>query len=298
VKAACLGVPGGLVIDGRTRLVGVIGWPVSHTRSPAMHNAAFVVLGLNYVYVPMAVRPEALGAALRGLAAAGFVGINVTVPHKEGTAALMDELSPIAAAIGSANTVLMRPDGSFLGDSTDGIGFLGDLAAHGCDPAGRTALLLGAGGAARAVAYALASAGAQVCVANRTMERAEALCEDVALALPTARLSAHRFPADLPRLAGDADLIVNATSLGLHAGDSLPWDPAVPFHPGQTVYDLIYTGAGDESSRQTPLLRLAAQSGAQALDGLGMLVRQGAASFELWTGQAAPIDVMMAAAQT
>jgi shikimate dehydrogenase len=285
-------------IDGHTRLTGVIGWPVSHTYSPAMHNAAFDRLGLNYVYVPLPVRPADLGAALHGLAVAGFVGVNATVPHKQGTAVLMDELSPIAAAIGSANTVVVRPDGSLWGDSTDGVGFLGDLAAHGCVPAGQTALVLGAGGAARAVVYALAAAGARVAVANRTVERAAALCEDMVRALPNARLSVHAFPVELPALAAEADLIVNTTSLGLRADDPLPWDPALTFRAGQTVYDLIYTGGNDAASRQTPFLRLAAASGAQALDGLGMLVHQGAASFELWTGQPAPLDVMAAAVGT
>ena len=147
-------------IDGQTRLVGVMGWPVAHSRSPAMHNAAFAALGLNYVYVPLPVPPDQVAGALRGLVALGFAGTNVTVPHKPAVMALMDELTPIARTTGSVNTVVVRPDGSLLGDSTDGAGFLADLRAHDCEPAGRSVLLLGAGGAARAVAYALAETDA------------------------------------------------------------------------------------------------------------------------------------------
>ncbi len=281
-------------ITGATRLAGVMGWPVAHSLSPRMHNAAFAALGLDWVYVPFPVRPERLADAVRGLVALGFAGCNATVPHKAALVPLMDELTPIAAATGSVNTIVIRPDGSLLGDSTDGHGFLMDLWAHGVEigkPAnrqgddhaaavgpGHRALVIGAGGAARAVVYALAEAGVRVAVVNRTVAHAEALCRLVAAALPKAELSAHPFPEALPRLAADADLIVNTTSLGLHGdADPLPWDPAVPLRPGQVVYDLIY-------HVRTPFLRLAAAAGAHAIDGLGMLVYQGARSAALWTG--------------
>jgi shikimate dehydrogenase len=327
-----------LPITGTTRLTGVIGWPVAHSLSPAMHNAAFAALGLNYAYVPLPVPPERLEAAVRGLAALGFVGANVTVPHKSAVLPFLDELTPIAAAIDAVNTIVVRPDGTLLGDNTDAAGFLADLRAHGVltprppllttttrssgegenaitPPSPETAvpfqepqrgasrrggrggevILLGAGGAARAVAYALAEAGATVAVVNRTLERAQALCERIRRSLPATQITAHPFPAALPALAPAADpstssgpaLIVNATSLGLHPDDPLPWDATVPFRPGQVVYDLIY-------SRQTPLLVLAQRGGARTINGLGMLVHQGAESFKLWTGQAAPIDVMFA----
>ncbi|MCX7671385.1 MAG: shikimate dehydrogenase [Anaerolineae bacterium] len=303
-------------ISGATRLVGVLGWPVEHSLSPAMHNAAFAALGLDWVYVPLAVPPERLADAVRGLRALGFVGSNVTLPHKPALAPLMDELTPVAAAIGSVNTVVVRPDGSLLGDSTDGYGFMADLQAHGVaigrwtkarmdeaaqpQAAGaaagrdaavvcRRALVIGAGGAARAVVYALAAAGAAVAIANRTVASAEALCRMTAAALPQATVSAHPFPDALARLAAEADLVVNTTSLGLHGdADPLPWDPEVPFRPGQVVYDLIY-------HVRTPFLRLAAAAGARAIAGLGMLVHQGARSFELWTGRPAPVEAMYAA---
>jgi shikimate dehydrogenase len=296
-------------ITGATRLAGVMGWPVEHSLSPQMHNAAFAALELDWAYVPFPVRPERLADAVRGLVALGFAGCNATVPHKPDLVPLMDELTPIAAAISSVNTIIIRPDGSLLGDSTDGYGFLMDLRAHGVEigklqianrqigksanqPSEVTvspchhALVIGAGGAARAVVYALAEAGARVAVVNRTVAAAEELCRIVGEALPAADLSAHPFPAALQALAAGAELIVNTTSLGLHGdADPLPWDPAVAFQPDQVVYDLIY-------NVRTPLLRLAEAAGAHAIDGLGLLVHQGARSFELWTGREAPVAVM------
>jgi shikimate dehydrogenase len=302
-------------ISGATRLVGVMGWPVEHSLSPRMQNAAFAALGLDWVYVPFPVSPERLADAVRGLVALGFAGCNATVPHKPGLVPLMDELTPIAAAIGSVNTIIIRPDGSLLGDSTDGHGFLMDLRAHGVeirDPGSgirdrgseggsqpshnrsslvtwspshlvtgspiRRALVIGAGGAARAVVYALTEAGASVSIVNRTPESAEELCRIIERALPGADVSAHLLPDALPSLVVAADLIVNTTSLGLHGdADPLPWDAAIPFRPEQVVYDLIY-------NVRTPFLKLAEAAGAQAIDGLGMLVYQGARSAALWTG--------------
>jgi shikimate dehydrogenase len=175
---------------------------------------------------------------------------------------------------------VIRDDGSLYGDNTDAHGFMADLARTGTVGPETRALVLGAGGAARSVVYALAEAGATVAVANRTIRRAEELCQLIASALPGAadRLGAHGLLSDLPRLAPGADLIVNATSLGLHPEtDPLPWDEVGSFHPRQVVYDLIY-GA-------TPFLALARASGAQAIGGLGMLVHQGAKAAALWTGE-------------
>jgi shikimate dehydrogenase len=282
------------LISGATRLYGVLGWPVAHSLSPLMHNAAFAALGLDHIYVPLPVPPERLGDALRGLAALGFAGVNVTVPHKAAIITHLDDVSPRVRAIGSANTIVVRPDGTLWGDSTDGPGFLADLAAHGVDPAGQQVMLLGAGGAARGVAHALAEAGAVVAVLNRTLERAVALCKAIRAALPGARISAHPFPEALPGLAATANLIVNATSLGLHDSESAAWDPAVSFRSEQVVYDLVYTSRGARRAL-TPFLAWAAESGARTLDGLGMLIQQGARSFEIWTGQSAPVAVMQAA---
>jgi shikimate dehydrogenase len=269
-------------ITGSTHLAGVIGWPVSHSLSPRMHNAAYAALGLDWAYLPLPVPPERVGDAVRGLVALGFTGANVTVPHKQAVIPFMDELTPIASAIGAVNTIVIRPDGSLLGDGTDCAGFMADLRAQMAN--GRwqtgTVLVIGAGGAARAVVYALAEAGASIAIVNRTLDHAQGLCQTLATALPdvAGRLSAHPFPNSLTDLAAEADLIVNTTSLGLHEGDPIPWDATLPFRPGQVVYDLIY-------NRPTELLALARSQGAIALGGLGMLVHQGARSAALWTGE-------------
>jgi shikimate dehydrogenase len=293
-------------ITGATRLAGVLGWPVSHSLSPRMHNAAYAALGLSWIYVPLPVPPERLGDAVRGVAALGFAGANVTVPHKAAVVPLMDELTPIAAAIGAVNTITVRPDGTLLGDNTDGGGLMRDLAEHGVEVGQRMAadrplrsekpdvtaplhhpvtaspchrvIVLGAGGAARAVVYALAQAGVELTIVNRTLDKAQALCQTMGAALPGAADRLHAaLPQALPALAAEAELIVNTTSLGLHAGDPLPWDAAIPFRRGQVVYDLIY-------NRPTELLALARAQGATAIAGLGMLIHQGALSAAQWTG--------------
>jgi shikimate dehydrogenase len=291
-------------ITGTTRLVGVFGWPVSHTLSPKMHNAAFAALGLDWAYLPLPVPPERVGDAVRGLPALGFAGANVTVPHKQAVLPFMDELTPEAQAIGAVNTIVVRGDSSLLGHSTDGGGFLADLARllpplhpDGTlqPPPWRTdevlrALVLGAGGAARAIVYTLVRAGATVIVLNRTYARAQELCRSLSDALPEEqRDSLEAGSWDwIPHTARWADLVVNCTSLGLHEGDEMPWGPGVPLLPGQIVYDTIY-------NRPTELLAYARGRGATAVDGLGMLVQQGALAFEMWTGVPAPVDVMAAA---
>ena len=247
-----------------------------------MHTAAYAALELDWAYVPLLVAPERVGDAVRGLVALGFAGANVTVPHKQAVIPYLDELTPVARAIGAVNTIVVQPDGSLLGDSTDGAGFMADLRTQTANRKSQIAqaLVIGAGGAARAVVYALAEAGATVAIANRTLDNAGTLCRSIAAALPYAasRLSVHAFPDALAVLAASADLIVNTTSLGLHTGDPLPWDASVAFSPGQVVYDLIY-------NRSTELLALARSQGATALDGLGMLIHQGARSAALWTGR-------------
>ncbi len=278
------------MISGSTRLVGVMGWPVSHSRSPRMHNAAFAALGLDWAYVPLSVPPERVCEAVAGLRALGFAGANVTVPHKQAVMPLMDELTPTARAAGAVNTIVVRPDGTLTGDTTDGYGFLKDLEEHAVvQPA--NVLVIGSGGAARSVVYALAESGSRITACARDAARAAGLCADIARALPAtaSRVSPAQFPVDLARLAPQAALIVNATSLGLHESEPLPWDKNVPFRPDQVAYDLIY-------NRQTEFLKLAHSQGAQAIDGLGMLVHQGARAFELWTGLAAPVEVMRTAA--
>ena len=277
-------------LSGHTRVVGVIGDPVSHSLSPALHNAAFEALRLDWVYVAFAV-PRGRGAdAVAAVPALGLAGFNVTMPHKEDVAAACDELTPDAAALRSVNTVVARSDGRTLGDSTDGPGFLDALAEEGVEVAGQPVLVLGAGGAARAVVLALGRAGATVTVAARRPEAAES----AAVLAPGARavaLGAVASPG--PSAAGAVDpaafsVVVNATPLGMSGGDPLPVDPEA-LHAGQAVVDLVYHPA------DTPLLTAARARGAHAVNGLGMLLHQAARSFSLWTAEPAPLDAMRAA---
>lgn len=260
----------------------MIGWPVSASLSPTIHNAAFRALGLDWTYVPLPVRPGALPEALRGLAALGFAGANVTMPHKTEAADLVDVRSEETEILRSVNTVVVTPDG-LEGHNTDAPGFdrflREDLAF---DPAGRSVLLYGAGGAARACAFALARAGAaRIAVAVRDVARATdvaRLADDVADRLEV--LGFDAAPDESP------DLVVNATPVG-RAGETLPLPP---LGPGMVVVDLLYRPA------VTPLQATARAAGAIATNGLGLLLHQAGIAFERWTGQVPPLDVMSAAA--
>ena len=279
-------------ITATTCLVGVIGDPIAHSRSPAMHNAAFAALGLDWCYLALHVRPAQLEAALRGLVALGFVGANVTIPHKERAAALVDELAPAARAIGAVNTLTVRGE-RLLGDNTDAGGLLMALAEAGVAVAGEEAVVLGAGGSARAAVYALGGTARAVSVANRSLERAEALVGALA---PGARARLEAIPlADAAALGARlerAAVLVNATPVGMQPGADESPLPAGVRLPGQlAVLDLVY------APRQTALLRQAAAQGCRTVEGLRVLVHQGALAFESWTGQAAPIEVMALAAE-
>lgn len=264
--------------SGETRIAGVIGWPVRHSRSPAIHNAAYRALGLDWRYVAFPVPPGAVPAALAGVRALGIEGLSVTMPHKGAAAAAVDRLSADAAALGAVNSV--HRDGELLiGDNTDGGGFVDSLAAEGVDPAGRRCVVLGAGGAARAVIRALALAGAaEVVVINRDARRASIAA---ALAGPEGRVG------DATALAG-ADLLVNATPVGMGDDAAVAIDPG-PLPAHAVVADLVY------HPRQTPLLVAAEACGLRTVGGIGMLVHQAARQLEAWTGLAPPIDAMAAA---
>ena len=284
------------MISAKTKLVGLIGWPVSHSVSPAMHNAAFEHLGLDWCYVPLPVNPEPaaqMGAALAGLAALGFIGANVTVPHKQAAMPHLHRLTPAAQAIGAVNTIVVEPEGALLGDNTDAAGFVADLRDHGVHPTGQRVLVLGAGGSARAVVYGLADSGAaQIVVLNRSVERATALCSLLQPIFPRCTLVAGALPDDIARWAAGCELVINCTSLGMTPhSDSTPWDDAIAFRPGQVVYDLVY------NPPLTRLLRQADRNGARVIGGLGMLIWQGALAFDRWTGQSAPVEIMRQAAE-
>ena len=284
-------IPTDLTITGRTRIVGLIGWPVSHSVSPPMHNSAFAALNMDWRYIPLPVPPDRIAPAIAGLAALGLVGANVTVPHKQAVMPHIGQLTQAAQAIGAVNTIRVEADGSLHGDNTDARGFISDLADHDIFPYDRHVLVLGAGGSARAVVYGLAEAGAvSITVLNRTQDRAAASVQALAPFFPACQISAAAFPAALSQTAAQADLIVNCTSLGMSPDvDGLPWQEDLPFRQDQIVYDLVYNPA------VTRLIAKARQDGATAISGKGMLVWQGALAFTWWTGAHPPIAVMKAA---
>ncbi len=275
-------------ITARTTLVGLIGWPISHSVSPLMHNAAFAELRMNWRYVPLPVHPDRVKEAVAGVRALGLRGVNVTVPHKQAVMPHLDRWSPAAAAIGAVNTILVGEEGELLGDNTDAAGFVTDLRANGVNPQGRRVLVVGAGGSARAVVYGLAEAGCgSLVLLNRTLAKAESLLAAMRELFPDVPMAARPFPDGVAECAADAELIVNCPSLGMSPNlEGLPWDEDVEFQPGQTVYDLVYNPA------VTRLLQLANVDGARVIGGLGMLIHQGAIAFERWTGEEAPVDVM------
>ena len=273
------------MISGTTRLLGVIGDPVAHSRSPRMQNAALHALGLNWAYVPLPVKAANLESVLRGLQAVGFVGVNVTVPHKEAVAQLVDELRPTAQASGSVNTVIFAEDGRLIGDSTDGPAIAAAIASEIEETYRGSVLVLGAGGSARAAAAALAQDGCAVQIHARRFEAADALARDLA---GSGNVEAV---AELPDPVGG--VVVNCTPVGaLVDPDGMPL-PASRLLDVRVVVDLAYRG----DATPTPLITAAAETGCAVVDGLEVLARQGAKALEIWTGESAPLEVMLAAAR-
>lgn len=258
-----------------TARAGVLGFPVAHSRSPAMFNAAFAELGLDWHYQKLPVPPELFAETVRALPGSGYRGANVTIPHKLAALELADSASPSARAIGAANT-LSFAGGSIAADNTDAGGFLGAL---GEPPTGMRAVVLGAGGAARAVVWALVDQGAaDVAIWNRTHARAREL--------------AGAFGARAVERPEPADIVVNTTSVGLDPGDDLDALPLERLGGARIVSDLVYRHDG-----LTPLAEWGARAGARVVDGLEILVGQGALSFSVWTGHDAPIEAMRRAAR-
>ncbi len=269
-------------------LAAVIGSPVGHSLSPAIHNAAFRAAGLSWLFVAWEVPDGLAGEALSAMKSLGMAGLSVTMPHKTAVAEAVDTLSPQAKKLQAVNCVA-RQGNQLVGHNTDGIGFLASLRADAdFEPRGKTALVVGAGGAARAVVLALAEAGAAgIGVLNRTPARAQAAAD---LAPEVARPAA-------PREVGGFDLVVNATPVGMagSGGAGSPRDLPLPvddLHPGQLLVDLIY------EPMETPLLQAARARDVPAIGGLGMLVHQAAAAFEIWTQQPAPVEAMTEAVKS
>ena len=302
-------------INGKTNLIGLMGWPVSHSLSPALHNAAAAHHHLNFAYVPLPVHPDNLEAAVQGLSALGFRGVNVTIPHKQAVMAYLDELDAAAQAIGAVNTVVISEQSSvtsnqssvsqhstlstqhskletqnskLLGTNTDWSGFLADLHDLGFDPAGQDCLVLGAGGSARAVVYGLGQARGRVHLWARRPEQAEQVAQALAPHLPA---DAITLVDDLPRwlVRRTPALIVNTTPLGMTPQvDQSPWPDGLSFPRGALVYDLVY------NPPETKLMRDAAAAGCRTHNGVGMLIQQGLQAFQLWTG----VEVAVAGVKT
>lgn len=276
-------------ITASTRIVGLFGDPVSHSLSPAMHNAAFAERGLDWVYVAFHVLPERLADAVRALPALGLAGVNVTIPHKETVIPHLDELSRTAAMIGAVNTIRVEGDGRLTGHNTDAPGFAAALTRKGVSLAGQRLLLLGGGGAARAVAFQAAIDGAEeITVCDLAGARAAALASDVASHFASCRV--HCIPLERDALApaiAAATVLVNATPVGMAGRGDYPIDLAW-LHPALFVYDLVY------NPTETPLLAAARARAIPCDNGLTMLALQGAASFALWTGEEPPGESMIA----
>ncbi len=270
-------------LTGKTQVVGIIGDPVSHSKSPQMHNAGFAELGLDFVYLPFPVKPEALGAAIAGVRALGIRGVNVTVPHKEAVIPFLDEVDPSARSIGAVNTIV-NVEERLIGYNTDGMGFWHHLKSVG-GPAllGKRVVILGAGGSVRALAWtALEGGAASVTILCRTVSKGELLAQSLNETFP-----GRAFCAALSTFEGllEAHVVIQATTVGLGNDETVMTDMTW-VRPGQWVADIVY------EPRRTRFLQEAEAGGASVVEGLGMLLGQGVLAFEKFTGHAAPEDVM------
>jgi shikimate dehydrogenase len=263
-------------ISGKTKITGLFGYPVEHTLSPSMHNAAFERLGLDYCYLPFLVHPDFIEQAVGAVRALNMAGVNVTVPHKEAVVPLLDIVDEEAAFIGAVNTVV-NSGGKLKGYNTDGRGFMRSLSESGIPVENKKILVVGSGGASRAISYYLSEKAESLYLHDVAESRMDKLVSD--LRKIRSNVSPEKKITDL----GLFDVIINATPLGLKAGDPLPFDVS-SLTPGHTVCDLIY--------RKTSLLEHAAKKGCRTIDGMGMLLWQGVLAFELWTSVFPPVDVM------
>ena len=263
-------------IAGTTRLAGIMGWPVAHSRSPLLHGFWLDETGTDGAYVPLPVRPERIEQALRALPALGFRGCNLTIPHKQTALHIADWVEPLARRIGAVNTIVVAPDGTLAASNTDIFGFRENLreAAPHWDPAAGPAVILGAGGSARAVVAALTDAGvAEIRIVNRTLARAEILARD--LGMSATRITVHPW-SEVRNAQRHAGLLVNTTSLGMTGEPPLVLDLSLP--PTAPVVDIVYVPL------ETDLLSAARRRGNPTVDGLGMLLHQGRPGFEAWFG--------------
>jgi len=272
-------------ISGKTEVCGIIGDPIEHTMSPVMHNAAFQKLGLDFVYLPFQVKKEALSRAVDGVRALNIKGLNVTIPHKVAIIPFLDKLDPLAEKIGAINTIV-NDGGVLTGYNTDATGFLQALLEQGVEPEGKTTVILGAGGASRGISFILAERGAHLAILNRQSGRAEELAQRIAQVFEKDITALTLGEENLAKVLAKADILVNTTSVGMNPDIDKTPVPAGLLKPGLIVFDIVYNPV------QTRLLKEAEAAGAKTINGLDMLVWQGALAFEKWTGQKAPRDLM------
>ncbi len=275
------------IISGKTSVCGIIGDPIEHTISPAMHNAAFKELGIDYLYVPFRVKKEKLGRAVEGMRALNIRGLNVTIPHKVAIIPFLDKLDPLVEKIGAVNTVV-NDEGALIGYNTDATGFLKALLERGVEPEGKNMVILGAGGASRAISFIITERGANLVILNRQLELdwAEDIARRIFQVFEKEVKALELSEKNLAMVLERADILINATSVGMSPNiDGTPV-PTKLLKPGLIVFDIVYNPI------KTRLMRESEITGAQTIGGLDMLVWQGAIAFERWTGQKAPIDLM------
>lgn len=279
-----------MTIQGTTKICALIGDPVEHSLSPCIHNAAFQHLKLDYVYVAFQVRREELAKTIQGVRSLKIHALNVTMPLKVDVIQYLDRVDDVVKMVGAVNTIL-NDEGSLIGYNTDGKGALMALKANNESPADKKIVILGAGGASRAISYSLAEETREIMILNRTLEKAESLVKDLSSKFGNKVRSGKLCRNLLRKELTEADLLINATSLGMHPNEDKTPVKKNLLRPDLPVFDLVY------DPLETRLLMEAKSVGAKTIEGLAMLVYQGAASFEIWTGKKAPIQVMLEAAQ-
>ncbi len=272
-------------ISGKTRVCGVIGYPIEHSLSPLMHNAAFQAVGLDYVFLAFKVKSSSVAEAVDGMRALNIRGLNVTMPHKKSVMAGLDRIDLSAQIIDSVNTILNR-ENLLFGFNTDGVGAVKALKENGVELKGRKVLLLGAGGAARAIAYAVAKEADELAVLNRTAKQAQALAKLLEKTTNKRIAYGSLSPSDIKNNLQDSDILINATSVGMKPHPNESPIPTKLLRKNLSVMDIVY------NPLETQLAKDAKEAGAHIVSGVEMLIYQGAAAFEIWTGKSAPVEVM------
>ncbi len=273
------------MISGKTGICGIIGDPIEHTMSPVMHNAAFKKLGLDYVYLAFRVKKEELGKAIEGMRALNIRGLSITTPHKVAVIQFLDELDPLADKIDAINTIVNN-NGVLKGYNTDATGFLRALLERGIEPKEKRVVILGAGGASRAISFILAERGSSLVILNRTWDKAKVCADRISEIFQSEATALKLNRENLATALSEADILVNATSVGMSPNINETPVTSNLLKPSLVVFDIVYNPI------KTKLLKEAEEAGAETISGLDMLVWQGAVAFEKWTGLKAPVELM------